>query len=77
MNPLHIEVKERGDGLVVEFTYSLFGATPKKPECEEAVRDMLLRALVALDDGETHYEGFEPGDGEDQRRDIWLIEKGA
>ncbi len=71
MKPHRLTVTDRGDGLELALSYSYTGKLPRAPVRREAVREMLQRALVALDRGVA--EGGFAEDGQRKtRRDVWI-----
>ena len=71
---------DRGDGLEISLTYSYAGKLPKAPQRRKVVRELLQRAVRALDSKAGVVEG---GFAEDSsakkktRRDVWIGETGT
>lgn len=49
MKPLRPTVTDRSDGLELAFSYSYTGKLPKAPIRREAIREILQRAIEALE----------------------------
>ena len=73
MKPHRLTITDREDGLELALSYFYTGKLPRAPVRREAVREMLERALMALDRGVS--EGGFAEDGQRKtRRDVWIGE---
>ncbi len=73
MKPHRLTVTDRGDGLELVLSYSYTGKLPKAPVRREAVREMLQRAMGAVEDG-VEEGGFAEDGQRKSRRDVWIGE---
>ncbi len=76
LKPHRLTITDRGDGLELALSYSYTGKPPRAPVRREAVREMLQRAIEALDRGVAE-GGFAANDRERTRKDVWTEEIGT
>ena len=71
IKPHRLTITARGDGLELALSYSYTGKLPRAPVWREAVREMLQRAMGALDEGVAE-GGFNEDGQKKPRRDVWI-----